>query len=71
MSLNQASSKSGITNALKEYASYEQGAQQIITIPESGEEMPPQESYGSGSQMPMIPPPMDSSNPFEFLEYQG
>ena len=72
MSLNQASSKSGIMNALKEYASYEQGAQQIITIPESGEEMPPQESYGSGSpQMAMIPPPMDTSNPFEFLEYQG
>jgi len=73
MSLNQASDKSGIESVLKQYASYEQGAEQTVMMPQPTPQQPQQQSYGSGgSSEPMtIPVPMDTSNPFEFLEYQG
>lgn len=72
MALNQASNKTGIANALRQYASYEQGAEQIIMMPQPTSQQPQQESYGSSSGGTMVlPVPMDTSNPFEFLEYQG
>ena len=73
MSLNQASDKSGIESVLKQYASYEQGAEQTVMMPQPTPQQPQQQSYGSGgsSEPMMIPVPMDTSNPFEFLEYQG
>ena len=72
MALNQASNKTGIANALRQYASYEQGAEQIVMMPQPTPQLPQQESYGGSSGGTIIlPPPMDTSNPFEFLEYQG
>ena len=73
MALNQASDKSGIANVLKDYASYEQGAQQTVVMQDEGDEEQSQESYGGGSATPQLPPMImgESSNPFEFLEYQG
>ena len=72
MALNQASNKTGIANALRQYASYEQGAEQIVMMPQPTPQQSQQESYGGSSGGTIIlPPPMDTSNPFEFLEYQG
>ena len=72
MALNQASDKSGIANVLRDYASYEQGSQQTVVMQDEGDEEQEQESYGGVSSTPQLPPIiMDSSNPFEFLEYQG
>ena len=72
MALNQASNKTGIANALRQYASYEQGAEQTIMLPQPTPQQPQQESYGSsGGGTIVLPPPMETSNPFEFLEYQG
>ena len=72
MALNQASNKTGVANALRQYASYEQGAEQIVMMPQPTPQQSQQESYGGGSGGTIIlPPPMDTSNPFEFLEYQG
>ena len=72
MALNQASNKTGVANALRQYASYEQGAEQIVMMPQPTPQQPQQESYGGSSGGTIIlPPPMDTSNPFEFLEYQG
>ena len=72
MALNQASNKTGVANALRQYASYEQGAEQIVMMPQPTPQQSQQESYGGSSGGTIIlPPPMDTSNPFEFLEYQG
>ena len=72
MALNQASDKSGIANVLRDYASYEQGSQQTVVMQDESDEEQEQESYGGVSSTPQLPPIiMDSSNPFEFLEYQG
>ena len=73
MALNQASDKSGIANVLRDYASYEQGSQQTVVMQDEGDEEQEQESYGGGSSTPQLPPIImsESSNPFEFLEYQG
>ena len=72
MALNQASDKSGIANVLRDYASYEQGSQQTIVMQDEGDEVQDQESYGGASSTPQLPPIiMETSNPFEFLEYQG
>ena len=72
MALNQASNKTGVANALRQYASYEQGAEQIVMMPQPTPQQSQQESYGGSSGGTIIlPPPIDTSNPFEFLEYQG
>ena len=73
MALNQASDKSGIANVLRDYASYEQGSQQTVVMQDEGDEEQPQENYGGESPTPQLPPMImgESSNPFEFLEYQG
>lgn len=72
MALNQASDKSGVANVLRDYASYEQGSQQTVVMQDEGDEEQQQESYGGGSPTLQLPPIiMESSNPFEFLEYQG
>ena len=73
MALNQASDKSGIESVLKQYASYEQGAGQTVIVQqdEGGQEVP-QGAYGTMPSTSKTPPMiLDSSNPFEFLEYQG
>ena len=71
MALNQASNKTGIANALGN-THPEQGAEQIVMMPQPTPQPPQQESYGVSSGGTIIlPPPMDTSNPFEFLEYQG
>ena len=72
LAINQASGKEGIIKAIRDYAPYDARAEQTVIVPEESGEMPQEESYGNGSpQMAMIPLPMDTSNPFEFLEYQG
>jgi hypothetical protein len=72
MGLNQARDKSGVESVLKQYASYEQGAQQTVMMQDDDDEEQQQNSYGGRSSSPQLPPMMgESSNPFEFLEYQG
>lgn len=72
MGLNQARDKSGVESVLKQYASYEQGAQQTVMMQDDDDEEQQQDSYGGRSSSPQLPPMMgESSNPFEFLEYQG
>jgi predicted chitinase len=73
MALNQASDKSGIESVLKQYASYEQGAGQTVMVQqdEGGQEVM-QGGYGAMPSTTKTPPlVIDTSNPFEFLEYQG
>ena len=73
MALNQASDKSGIESVLKQYASYEQGAGQTVMVQQDeGSQEVPQGAYGAMPSTSKTPPMiLDSSNPFEFLEYQG
>lgn len=73
MALNQASDKSGVASVLKQYASYEQGAEQTVMVQqdEGGQEVM-QGGYGAMPSATKTPPlVIDTSNPFEFLEYQG
>jgi len=73
LAINQASGKEGIIKAIRDYAPYDARAEQTVIVPEESGEMPQEEPSGSGgsSGMAMIPLPIDMSNPFEFLEYQG
>ena len=71
MALNQARDKSGIESVLRQYASYEQGAQQTVMIQNSSTPNEGYESKGSsGSDLPLMPQ-MPSESPFDFLDYQG
>ena len=71
MALNQARDKSGVERALRQYASYEQGAQQTVVVQNSStpnEDYESTDSSGSGAlMMGSIP----SESPFDFLDYQG
>jgi hypothetical protein len=71
MALNQARDKSGVERVLRQYASYEQGAQQTVMIQNSSTPNEGYESKGSsGSDLPPMPQ-MPSESPFDFLDYQG
>jgi hypothetical protein len=55
MALNQARDKSGVERALRQYASYEQGAQQTVMIQNSSTPNEGYESKGSsGSDLPQV-----------------
>jgi hypothetical protein len=73
LAINQASDKSGVIKAIRDYAPYEGGSEQIVVVPEDegGQEVP-QGVYGAMPSTSKTPPMvMGASNPFEFLEYQG
>ena len=70
MALNQAKDRAGIAKVLRQYASYEQGAEQIVMIDDSQDQMPLVVGGGSGSTN-VLPIPFDNEDPFEYLDYQG
>ena len=71
MALNQATDKAGVERALRQYASYEQGAQQTVMI--QNPQMPSEESdfKGSSGSNTLMLGSIPSESPFDFLDYQG
>lgn len=71
LAINQASSREGIIKAIRDYAPYDARAEQTIIVPEESEDVPQVLPSGGSSSTTLLPILMGSSNPFEFLEYQG
>ena len=71
LAMNQASDKAGIIKAIRDYAPYDARAEQTVIVPEESEDAPQVMSSGGSSSTTLLPVLMGSSNPFEFLEYQG
>ena len=71
LAMNQASDKAGIIKAIRDYAPYDARAEQTIIVPEESEDVPQVLPSGGSSSTTLLPILMGSSNPFEFLEYQG
>ncbi len=71
LAMNQASDKAGIIKAIRDYAPYDARAEQTIIVPEESEDVPQVLPSGGSSSTTLLPVLMGSSNPFEFLEYQG
>ncbi len=71
LAINQASSRDGIIKAIRDYAPYDARAEQTIIVPEESEDAPQVIPSGGSSSTALLPILMGSSNPFEFLEYQG
>lgn len=71
LAMNQASDKAGIIKAIRDYAPYDARAEQTIMVPEVSEDVPQVLPSGGSSSTTLLPILMGSSNPFEFLEYQG
>ena len=61
----------GIIKAIRDYAPYDARAEQTIMVPEVSEDVPQVLPSGGSSSTTLLPILMGSSNPFEFLEYQG
>lgn len=71
LAMNQASDKAGIIKAIRDYAPYDARAEQTVIVPEESEDAPQVMASGGSSSTTLLPILMGSSNPFEFLEYQG
>ena len=71
LAINQASSREGIIKAIRDYAPYDARAEQTVIVPEESEDVPQVLLSGGSSSTTLLPVLMGSSNPFEFLEYQG
>ena len=71
LAINQASSREGIIKAIRDYAPYDARAEQTVIVPEESEDVPQVIPSGGSSSTTLLPVLMGSSNPFEFLEYQG
>ena len=73
LAVNQATGREGVLKAIQDFASYEQGAGQTVMVQqdEGGQEVM-QGGYGTTPSTTKTPSlVIDTSNPFEFLEYQG
>jgi len=71
LAINQASSREQVLKAIRDYAPYDARAEQTVIVPEESEDAPQVMSSGGSSSTTLLPVLMGSSNPFEFLEYQG